>query len=64
MYVYVLSSHDALLYMPWPQTLATFYIKVNHMDEIDTWMKLGNMDEITNIKNINDVEETRPYGWH
>jgi hypothetical protein len=27
-------------------------------------MKLGNMDEITNIKNINDVEETRPYGWH
>jgi hypothetical protein len=31
---------------------------VNHMDEIDTWMKLGNMDEITNIKNINDVEET------
>jgi hypothetical protein len=32
------------------------------MDEIDTWMKLGNMDEITNIKNINDVEETRPYG--
>jgi hypothetical protein len=34
------------------------------MDEIDTWMKLGNMDEITNIKNINDVEETWPYGWH
>jgi hypothetical protein len=27
-------------------------------------MKLGNMDEITNMKNINDVEETRPYGWH
>jgi hypothetical protein len=40
------------------QTLATFYIKVNHIDEIDTWMKLGNMDEINNIKNINDVEET------
>jgi hypothetical protein len=50
MYVYVLSSHDAVLYMPWPQTLATFYIKVNHIDEIDIWMKLGNMDEITNIK--------------
>jgi hypothetical protein len=27
-------------------------------------MKLGNMDEITKIKNINDAEETRPYGWH
>jgi hypothetical protein len=27
-------------------------------------MKLGNMDEINNIKNINDVEETWPYGWH
>jgi hypothetical protein len=35
---------------------------VNHIDEIDTWMKLGNMDEITKIKNINEAEETRPYG--